>query len=152
MIRLTLGSFRTSLKQITNISVPVNTHWWKQHQRNAYHKFYWGCRCPQVTKSCTSPLSFFLWLDGINSRFKSCLDNKLKEAEAVTQRCSVKKVFLEISQNSQENTCIRVSFLIKLLALGLPLYWKRDSGTGVFLWILWIFWEHLFFFLSFFFL
>ena len=31
------------------------------------------------------------------------------------QRCSVKKVFLEISQNSQENTCARVSFLITLL-------------------------------------
>ena len=30
------------------------------------------------------------------------------------QRCSVKKEFLEISQNSQENTCARVSFLIKL--------------------------------------
>ena len=27
--------------------------------------------------------------------------------------CSVKKVFLEILQNSQENTCARVSFLIK---------------------------------------
>ena len=26
------------------------------------------------------------------------------------QRCSVKKVFLEISQNSQENTCARVFF------------------------------------------
>ena len=30
------------------------------------------------------------------------------------QRCSVKKVFLEISENLQENTCARVSFLIKL--------------------------------------
>ena len=38
--------------------------------------------------------------------------------EAVVQRCSVKKVFLEISQNSQENTCARVSFLIKLQASG----------------------------------
>ena len=28
-------------------------------------------------------------------------------------RCSVKKVFLEISQNSQENICARASFLIK---------------------------------------
>ena len=35
-----------------------------------------------------------------------------KSAEAVIQRCSVKKVFLEISQNSRENTCARVSFLI----------------------------------------
>ena len=34
--------------------------------------------------------------------------------EAVAQRCSVKKVFSEISQNSQENTCARVSILIKL--------------------------------------
>ena len=33
-------------------------------------------------------------------------------SEAVTRRCSVKKVFLEISQNSQENTCARASFLI----------------------------------------
>ena len=35
-------------------------------------------------------------------------------AEAGAQRCYVKKVFLEISQNSQENTSARVSFLIKL--------------------------------------
>ena len=30
--------------------------------------------------------------------------------EAFGQRCSVKKAFLEIWQNSQENTCVRVSF------------------------------------------
>ena len=33
--------------------------------------------------------------------------------EAVIQRCSV-KVFLKILQNSEENPCARVSFLIKL--------------------------------------
>ena len=33
-----------------------------------------------------------------------------------------KPMFLEISQNSQENTCARVSFLIKLQALSLQLY------------------------------
>ena len=32
--------------------------------------------------------------------------------EAVVRMCSVKKVFLEISQISQENTCARDSFLI----------------------------------------
>ena len=32
------------------------------------------------------------------------------ELEAVIQRCSVKKVVLLISQNSQENTCARDSF------------------------------------------
>ena len=36
--------------------------------------------------------------------------------EAVAQRGSVKKVLLEISQNSQENTCARVAFSIKLQA------------------------------------
>ena len=60
-------------------------------------------------------------------------------SEAVVQGCSVKKVFLEISQNSLENTCGRVSFLIKFQASGLQLYWKRDSGISVFLGILWNF-------------
>ena len=36
--------------------------------------------------------------------------------EAVVSRCSVKKVFFEISQNSKENTCASDSFLIKLQA------------------------------------
>ena len=34
--------------------------------------------------------------------------------EAVARRCSVKKVFLETSQNLQENNCATFSFLIKL--------------------------------------
>ena len=38
------------------------------------------------------------------------------KAEAVTQMCSVKKMFLLISQNSRENTCARVSFSTKLHA------------------------------------
>ena len=37
-------------------------------------------------------------------------------SEAVVQSCSLKKVLLEVSQNSQENTCARASFLIKLQA------------------------------------
>ena len=41
---------------------------------------------------------------------------RMLKTEAVVQRCSVKKVFLKISQNPQENTCARVSFLIKLKA------------------------------------
>ena len=46
-----------------------------------------------------------------NNRGAACI-----KPEAVVQRCSVKKMFLEISQNSEENTCARVSFLIKLQA------------------------------------
>ena len=46
-------------------------------------------------------------------------------AEAVVRRCSIKKVFLKISQNSQEDTCARISFLIKLQAWELQLYKKE---------------------------
>ena len=44
--------------------------------------------------------------------------NAPEDVEAVAQRWSVKKVFLEISQSSQENTCITVPFLKKLQASG----------------------------------
>ena len=39
-----------------------------------------------------------------------------------------------MSQNSKENTCARASFVIKLQAWGLQLYFKTGSGTDVFLW------------------
>ena len=60
-------------------------------------------------------------------------DGKTLHTEAAAQTCSVKNVFLEISQNSKENTCAAVSFLIKLQVSGPQLHLKRDSGTGVFL-------------------
>ena len=40
----------------------------------------------------------------------------LYATEAATRGVLYKKVFLEISQYSQENTCARASFLIKLQA------------------------------------
>ena len=39
-------------------------------------------------------------------------------AEPVIRKCSIKWLFLKISQTSQENTCAVVSFLIKLHAGG----------------------------------
>ena len=41
----------------------------------------------------------------------------------------MKKVFLEISQNSQENTCARVSFLMKLQA---EAFIKKETLAQVF--------------------
>ena len=64
------------------------------------------------------------------------ISGHVQNTEAAIQRCSVKKVFLETSQNSQENIRTRVSFLIKLQGSDLQFYLKRDSGTGVFLRIL----------------
>ena len=57
-------------------------------------------------------------------------------SEATTEGVLHKKLFLKISQNSQENTCARVPFLILI---------KNDSGTGIFLWISGNFQEHLYY-------
>ena len=67
--------------------------------------------------------SFVMFFCDKVSKFAGCGKNSVEglAAEAVAQRCSVKKVFLGISQNSQENTCARISFLIKLQASGLRL-------------------------------
>ena len=111
---------------------------------------------------CEIFLSRISW-DTVSGSFHETWNNFMKyfylsiqHSEAVVQMCSVKKVFLGISQNSQENTCTRVSFLIKLQAWGQTLFFKKvaglkpallskkASGTGVFLWILWNFQEHIF--------
>ena len=42
------------------------------------------------------------------------------------------KVFFEIPQNSQENTCARVSFLIKLQASGSFNFIKKETLAQVF--------------------
>ena len=57
----------------------------------------------------------------LHKKIENCFVREYSErswiiSEAVVQRSSVKKVFSEISQNSQENTCARVSFSIKLQA------------------------------------
>ena len=56
-----------------------------------------------------------VWESPDNAWFYACI-----LSEAATRGVLYKKVFLEIWQNSQENTCAKVSTLL-----------KRDSGTGV---------------------
>ena len=50
----------------------------------------------------------------------------------MNRKCSTRKLFLKISQYSQENTCVGISFLIKIQAFRAPALLKRDSNTGVF--------------------
>ena len=52
-------------------------------------------------------------------------------SETVAQRCSARKMFLEISQNSQENIGARVSSLIKLQAEACN-FIKKETLTQVF--------------------
>ena len=49
------------------------------------------------------------------SQGSTCFQYFLGNTETVVQRCSVKKVFLEISQNSQENACARENTSATLL-------------------------------------
>ena len=49
---------------------------------------------------------------GILAFMKKEIEYTKRETEVVVLRCSLKKVFLEISQNSKENTCVRVSFTL----------------------------------------
>ena len=53
------------------------------------------------------------------TKVNKCKFSCHNELPDVAQRCSVKNVFLKIWQNSQENICVGVSFLIKLQAEGL---------------------------------
>ena len=48
-------------------------------------------------------------------------------------RRSVKNLFFKISQYSQENKCVGVSFLIKMQTFRPATLLKGDSNTGVFL-------------------
>ena len=51
------------------------------------------------------------------------------------RRSSIKKLLFKIYQYSLENACV-LSLLIKLMAFRSATLFKRDSNTGVFLWIL----------------
>ena len=74
----------------------------------------WGF--PKKIKSAIIIVNYywllFIFLSSPYTKKKSSIDifQFLEVLEAVVQKCSVKKVFLEIAQNSQENTCARVSF------------------------------------------
>ena len=52
------------------------------------------------------------------------MDQNLVSSEAISRKCFLKKEFLEISRNSQENTCARVSFL--------SLFIKKETLAQVF--------------------
>ena len=59
------------------------------------------------------------------------MDVPFYTSEVVVRKYSVKKLLLKISQNSQENTCVRVSFLTKFQASACNLI-KKETLTEVF--------------------
>ena len=72
-----------------------------------------------VSPFLCSPSIIYLSETRFNRKWWLTENTESLDTEAATKGVLCKKVFLEISQNSQENTCARV---IKLQALGLQLY------------------------------
>ena len=97
---------------------PSNTFCWKSNRERALF---------DITSTWNSPsnLTKVSWEDVL--RFDFAVESYFTyyHTKAVVWRCSVKKVLLEISQNTQENTCARVFLLIKLQAPPATLLKKR---------------------------
>ena len=89
----------------------VTTFFLLMLQPRAWNRFLKSTPPPllscELGKNCLEQLVYWAYVNGTT--------------EAVAHRCSEKKLFLRISQNFQASTCARVSFLIKLQALGLNL-------------------------------
>ena len=61
--------------------------------------------------------SFMIWISGYtwwngktNEKRKTSSNSLYQNTKTVVRRCSVKRFFLKISQSSQRNTCVGVSF------------------------------------------
>ena len=104
--------------------------------------FFKSYKWYQIAQSITNIYILFLismeWSYLLKAKITSAVSNSfLRSIKLYTpiehpitrsshRKCSVKKVFLEILQNSQENICGRVSFLIKLQAYFYT-PWKRQK-------------------------
>ena len=76
-------------------------------------------------------ITHFEW----NEKYLTKFCYKVYICRSSQRKCSLKKLLLNISQYSQTDTC-RSLFLINLQSWRLVTLLKRDSNTGVFLWIL----------------
>ena len=62
--------------------------------------------------------AFIVNFENVNVAWGDVFSTLPSICRSSNRRCSIKKVFLKLLQNSQEITCARVSFLIKLQASG----------------------------------
>ena len=89
-----------------------NTNW-KKGETTCSASYALPCNCNQLSKTSVP----FIW--------------QRRPISSSHRWCSIKKPFLKISQNSQENTCARVSFLIKFQALACN-FVKKETLAHVF--------------------
>ena len=80
---------------------------WKFCGKAQFPEFH---SCPKLCGNCAFPQNFHTRKLGQITGFFAVIDR----GEAVVPGSSIKKVSLKISRNSQENSCTRISFLIRL--------------------------------------
>ena len=114
---------------MTNLDTKKNYSVYRHYNKISQEAEAVAQTCSHCTKKKSSIKDFFSKCDQIRSflRIWSHLLKKSLMENFIFWAVSVKKVFLEISQNSQENTCARVSFLIKLQACGQSLTARSTS-------------------------
>ena len=76
---------------------------------------YWNEILQNNNIMTTSTIFMFIYLDTKipPTLLLSNFFFQMPSPEAVTPKCSAKKLFLKVSWNSKENTCVGFSFLIK---------------------------------------
>ena len=97
--------------------------------------FLWNLRLFKDTYLHKTPSVAVSNISNINPCFQRFLAEGFRQKQP-PEVFFKKKVFWEISKSSHKNTCARFSTAILK---------NRDSGTGVFQWILWNFSERLFY-------
>ena len=116
---------------------------WVENRLLAKSLKYW----PPVYKLSREILSRKICVTSFLKRYKVVLRKLAEWVFMHKRRPSVgflKKVLWGISQNSQKNIGVGISFSVKLNSVDLQLHWKRVFSAGVFLWNLRNLLEHLF--------
>ena len=102
---LIIGKLCASCNNVAGITFHHSKQWVSQRTLDNFVDIYY-CKYTRIQET----------FNAILCNWKKILFIFQITTEVVVRRCSVKKVFLKILQNSQEKTCGRVSFLIKLQA------------------------------------
>ena len=89
----------------------------------------WNLECCSSPTSSSGYRGYLIQSDNMKT---------LQETEAATRVVLCKKVFLEMTQNSQENTCARISFSIKLQAQAFSCEFCENSKSTFFTEHLWM--------------
>ena len=97
-------------------------------QKEGKNRIYLQLKISQLAFSMTSHCNKYYEDIIMKTWMRQKLFNSKKNIEAATRDVLYKNVFLEILQNSQENTCARVSFLIKLQESPCNFIKKRTSA------------------------